>query len=293
MAKLSIKEINEALAPFSEELAARMKWDELISDFTTKKEKLEQTLVNLDEQVARERKDVDRLERVGIHRFWKTLKGEKEAALAEEYLEWEAALAEREKLAGELAEIEERLQFLEARRAQLGNIDEPIEELLRLKRKAFREAYDDPAFKLETLISQAKIARMGLGSVQIPIPGLIYDLNRLHRVLELNPRRIKKGMVFERHGSNFESIEKRLDSLARSINIYHQNADKRLLFHGGYFNNFTERAKQVERSEILAWVFKMLVDVKTLNAQAIEYEEHANADIKAAQAKHKNLLLNL
>ncbi len=293
MAKLSIKEINEALAPFSEELAARMKWDELIADFNLKKEKLEQTLVNLDEQVARERKDVDRLESAGIYRFWKTLKGEKEDALAEEYLEWEAALAEREKLAGQLAEIEERLQFLKARRAQLGNIDEPIEELLRMKRKAFREAYDDPVFKVETLISQAKIARMGLGNILIPIPGLIYDLTRLHRVLETNPRRIKKGMVFTRHGSNFEAIEKRLDSVAKSLNLYHKHADRRLLFHGGYFNHFTERAKQVEGSEIVAWIHKMLSDVKVLHVQAQQFEEEANADIKAAQEKHKNLLLNL
>ncbi|MEL7534312.1 MAG: hypothetical protein AAFN10_23605 [Bacteroidota bacterium] len=218
MAKLSLEEINEALAPFSDELAARMKWDELIFDFGKQIEKLKQTIANLDEQIARERKDVDRLERAGIYRFWKTLKGEQEAALAEEYLEWEAALGEREKLAGQLSEIEARLSFLQGRRARLGDIDEPIEELLRLRRQAFREAIKDPIHNLETLISQNKIAKMGLASIQIPIPGLIYDLKRLHRALELNSRYLKKDLAFQKFGSNFDSIEKRLDSLARSIN---------------------------------------------------------------------------
>ncbi|MFK7920952.1 MAG: hypothetical protein AB8H47_03300 [Bacteroidia bacterium] len=295
MSELSLDQINEALAPFSKELAARMNWDILIEEFEQKEKALKQQITALDQQIASERADVDRLERTGIYRFWKTAKGEHEEALAAEYLEWEAALGEREKLAGQLAEIEERLQFLQARKAQLGNIDKPIEDLLYLKRQAFRKAQTNPLDKLETEINQFKLHELGLGGILVPLPGLIYELSRLHKAMEAKALffEAQKKNIFKTYGATFESIEKRFDSLIRSMDLYHKTADRRLPFHGGYFSNFVGRAKTVELTELVDWLKELLADVKKTDTQAKVLQTQMQIETKAAKQQLQKLLLNL
>lgn len=295
MSELSIAQINEALAPFSKELVARMNWDSLIEEFQQKEKVLNQHIKVIDQQIESERADVDRLEKTGIYRFWATLKGEHESALETEYLEWEAVIGVREKLAGKLAEIEERLQFLEARKAQLGNIDKPIEDLLYLKRQAFRKAQTNPLYALEAEIDQYKLNELGLGSILVPLPGLIYELSRLHKSLEGKHLFFEgqKTKTFKTYSATFESIEKRFESLIRSMDLYHKTADQRLPFHGGYFSKFVGRAKAVELPKLADWLKEVLDDVIKVDTQTKVLQDIMQIETKAAKKQHQKLLLNL
>lgn len=293
MSELSLQEINAALAPFKQELADRMHWETLIEDFTKKQQSLQQQIAMLDAQIEEERADVDRIEKPGMYRFWQTLKGKRDEEAQKEYEEWQAALGEREALAGRLAEIEERLQFLRGRKAQLGDIDKPLEELLHLKRKTLRSLIKDPLHQVESQISDLKIDLLGLSGIQVPLPGTIYELKRLQRAIKLNRRRYEKDppKLQQHYRDNFDSLDRRFHSIATSIDLYHRRAERQLPLTGELLRAFRQELEGLPPTELAVFLLQWWAQITSLQRSVQEREAQTQEYLKSCQEQYQERLL--
>lgn len=293
MSELSLQEINAALAPFKQELADRMHWDRLIDDFTKKQQSLQQQIVSLDAQIEQERADVDRIQQPGIYRFWQTIKGQRDEEEQREYLEWQDALGERETLAGRLAEIEERLQFLRSRKAQLGDIDKPLEELLKLKRQTIRSLIKDPLHQLESQISELKLELLGLSGIQVSLPGTIYELKRLQRAISLNLHRYRKDRhkLMAHFRQNFDALDRRFRSIGTSVDLYHRNAELELAQTGDDLRAFHQQIDQLEPSGLADYLQLWLAQIQTLQKHVQDREANGQERLSTLQEQYNQRLL--
>jgi DNA repair exonuclease SbcCD ATPase subunit len=147
-------EVNAELVAIQGELRRKAKYEAQLEDFKRELKTIEETLSQLGVRFEAEKKDVEKLERMGLTNLLATLSGKKDEKLSKEKQEMMAAEHQLEEAAKTKQEIEEAILELKDKLAILQNTEENYQQLLFKKERMIKSSGTDCAVQLFELSEQ-------------------------------------------------------------------------------------------------------------------------------------------
>ncbi|WP_099157070.1 hypothetical protein [Virgibacillus ndiopensis] len=174
------KEINQQLVQIKGALSSKKKWGRQLTDYRDELSEIENTIVNLEDQLADEMKGVEKLEGISLTSLFQTFFGSKEEKLRKEKQEVAAVQLMLKEAMKTKHEINDSIAVLQTKLQDVANAENEYRKVLTVKEELITKSNSASADALYDLSEQE-------GDVQAYITELNEAINAGNRVTyELN-----------------------------------------------------------------------------------------------------------
>ncbi|MCA1320619.1 hypothetical protein LC085_11920 [Bacillus tianshenii] len=135
-----LKDINEGLILLKAEIRKKEKWDNQLKHYRIELADLEKDVLNLENTLEMEQKDVERLEGFSVTKFFLTLRGTADERLEEEKKEVAAVQLRLEEARLAKKEVMDLINDLEDKLNHAGNVEKDYEKLFATKEQYLKES---------------------------------------------------------------------------------------------------------------------------------------------------------